>query len=111
MPAPKLTGAELAGRLIALEAVTLAFAGEIAAAMPPDRAAGMLATIKIIAQGAVDELMPQFSPAPTLAKEIETTAQQYAHAWVEMIGKIAAKLTKAADPATPASPRETTDQK
>jgi hypothetical protein len=94
MPAPKLSGTELAGRLIALESVVLSFAGEIAATMPPDRVNAVFANVKAIAHDMVDQLAPDFSPTPPLVKDIESHADAYLDAWIEMIGKASAKFLK-----------------
>lgn len=100
MPAPSMSGKEIAGRLIALEAVIIALASEAIAEMPPDKAQAMFATVKTVSQNMVDDLAPDFSPTPPLVKDIEQFADRYVELWLGMIGKAAAKIRK--DRAVPA---------
>jgi hypothetical protein len=103
MPVPKLTGAEFGGRLIALESVVMALAGEVSATLPPDRMQAAFAAAKAIAHEMVDQLAPDFSPAPPLVKDIEKFADGYVDVLIETIGKTAAKLKK--DASAAAAPR------
>lgn len=96
MPAPSMSGKELAGRIIALEAVVMAFVGELAASQPADKNQAIFSAVKSIAHGMIDQLAPEFSPTPPLVKDIEKFADQYIEVWVEMIGKVAAQAAKAA---------------
>jgi hypothetical protein len=90
-----LSGKEFAGRLIALEAVVTAVAGQLAATLPPDRAQAMLAAVKAASKEMVDDLAPEFSPTPPMVKEIEQFADKYVDLWLDMIGKTSATIAKA----------------
>ena len=92
MPSAKMSGTELAGRLIALEAVVMAVATEIIATLDPDKAQKVLGVVKAVAQQRVDSMVPEFAPAPPMIKEIDQHATDYVESWVESIGREANKL-------------------
>jgi len=91
-----MSGKELAGRLIAIEAAVLALGGEFLATLPPDQAQTVLATMKSIAHDMIDQLAPDFSPTPPVVKETAKFADQYVDVWGEMLMKVTAKIKKAA---------------
>lgn len=92
MPGPSMSGAELGGRLIALEATVLALAGEVLSALPPEQAQNVFNGMKKIAHDLTDSLAPEFSAPPPLVKEITQHAEDYVDQWASLIEKARAKI-------------------
>lgn len=100
MPAPKMSGTELIGRVIAIEACVTAFAAERIAELDADKANAILAGVKPLAQALVDHLASSgVGPAPPMIKEIEKSAEVYAEQFLDSISRTAGSLKKAAAPA------------
>jgi hypothetical protein len=87
-----MTGPELGGRLFALEAVVVAVAAEITAAMPDDRAQQVTDAIKVVAADMLDDLVLPGGAQSPLAKQISQHCLEYADTFAKAIAKERAKL-------------------
>ena len=91
MPNPSMSGPEIGGRLFALEAVTIALAAEITAAMPDDKAKAMIDSIRPIAAEMLKDVLPGGALSP-IGKQISDHCAEYADTFADMIAKERAKL-------------------
>jgi len=92
MPNPSMTGAELGGRLFALEAVVVAVAAEVTATMSDDKAKETIDAIKDVAADMLkDTVLPGGAQSP-LAKQIAQHCAEYAGTFGAAIAKERATL-------------------
>ena len=84
-----MAGDELGGRLIALEAVVVAFASKITSSLLPDERQKVFDDVKKISHAIIKDMVPALMPAPPIVKKIADHADSYVDAWVEVIQKSA----------------------
>jgi hypothetical protein len=95
MAAPSMSGAELGGRLIGLEALVLALATELLVKEDETKAQAIFTAMKGIAQALIDNLTPDAGQVHPIIKQLEEHASAYVDQHIETISRQRAKLLRA----------------
>ena len=94
MAGATMTGAELGGRLIAVEAFIIAIASEFLATLPDDRAEVVFEAVSAIATATMEDLLPVLAPRDKVSKDMEQAAKDYVAAQLDRARRIRAKLQR-----------------
>lgn len=92
MAEPKMSGAELGGRLIGLESLVLALAANFLAGQTDEQVNATFAKVKDISHSLIDALTPDAGPLPPISKLLEQHADAYVDQHIDSIMRQRRKL-------------------
>jgi hypothetical protein len=91
-----MSGAELGGRLIGLEAIVLALATQVLLGESEDKVQAIFAGVKGMSQALLDGLVPDAGPVSPIVKEMEKHAAAYVEQHIDTISRQRARLLRQA---------------